>query len=259
MIGRVFKSVVLCLAFLGSSIPVAPAQEVGGIRGVVSDKDFDRPLGAAQVLVAETGEKRMTDEEGHYVFEQVKPGLYTLVFSKDGYTRQVVANNVVAAGRMTDVDVSLPGEFLEMEEFVVQDQDFGTGSEINLLNLRMESPAEMDSISSDLMSRAGASNAAAALQLVSGTTVQEGKYAVVRGLPDRYVNSQLNGMRLPTADAEKRAVQLDQFPARPGRKRSGHQDVHARSAGGCLRRGRQRGDQRNPRRDESAVLQRVRL
>ena len=36
---------------------------------------------------------------------------------------------------------------------------------------------------------------------------------MVRGLPDRYVNSQLNGIRLPTADADKRAVELDQFPS----------------------------------------------
>ena len=35
----------------------------------------------------------------------------------------------------------------------------------------------------------------------------------MRGLPDRYVNSQMNGVRLPTADPDKRAVQLDQFPS----------------------------------------------
>ena len=43
--------------------------------------------------------------------------------------------------------------------------------------------------------------------------MQDGKFAVVRGLPDRYVNSQMNGVRLPTADPDKRAVQLDQFPS----------------------------------------------
>jgi outer membrane receptor protein involved in Fe transport len=36
---------------------------------------------------------------------------------------------------------------------------------------------------------------------------------VVRGLLDRYVSSQMNSVRLPTADPDKRAVQLDQFPA----------------------------------------------
>jgi hypothetical protein len=85
--------------------------------------------------------------------------------------------------------------------------------EIGLLNLRMESPSLMDSVSADVMSQAGASDAASALRLVSGATLEDGKYAVVRGLPDRYVNSQVNGVRLPTADEDKRAVQLDQFPA----------------------------------------------
>jgi TonB-dependent receptor len=210
---RILKSVVLSVALSSCLVSVGPAQEIGGIRGVVLDKDFDRPLGAVQVLIAETGEKRMTDEEGHFVFEQVKAGTYTLVFSKDGYTRQVVPNSVVSAGRMTEVDASLVGEFMEMEEFVVQDQDLGSGSEIGLLNMRMESPSLMDSIGSDMMTQAGASDAASALRLVSGATVEDGKYAVVRGLPDRYVNSQLNGVRLPTADENRRAVQLDQFPS----------------------------------------------
>jgi hypothetical protein len=114
---------------------------------------------------------------------------------------------------MAEADATLSGDFTEMEEFVVQDVQIGAGSEEALLDLRMESPALMDSVGSELMSQAGAGDAAAALRLVAGTTVQDGKYAVVRGLPDRYVNSQLNGIRLPTADTDKRAVQLDQFPS----------------------------------------------
>ena len=189
------------------------AQQVGGIRGMVYDKDFDVSLAAAQVLIAETGETVTTSDEGNYVFSQVAPGTYTIVFSKEGYARQVKVDVVVTAGRMTELDASLSGEFTEMEEFIVQDVQIGGGTEAALLELRMESPALMDSIGADLMSQSGFSDAASALRLVAGTTVQEGKYAVVRGLPDRYVNTQMNGVRLPTADADKRAVQLDQFPS----------------------------------------------
>jgi TonB-dependent receptor len=189
------------------------AQQSGGIRGMVYDKEFDAPLAGAQVSIAETGAKVTATDEGNYIFSEVPPGNYTLVFSKEGYSKQVAANVVVSGGQMADADASLSGEFTEMEEFVVQDLQIGGNSEEGLLNLRMESPALMDSVSSDLMSRAGAGDAAGALKLVAGATVQDGKYAVVRGLPDRYVNSQMNGVRLPTADPDKRAVQLDQFPA----------------------------------------------
>lgn len=180
---------------------------------MIYDRDFDVPLPAAQVLIAETGQQVVTSDEGNYIFSQVEPGTYTLVFSKEGYTRQVKADVVVSPGQMTELDISLSGEFTEMEEFIVQDVQIGTGTEAALLELRMESPALIDSVSADFMSKAGAGDAASALKLVSGATIQEGKYAVVRGLPDRYVNSQMNSVRLPSADPDKRAVQLDQFPS----------------------------------------------
>ena len=191
----------------------AMAQQAGSIRGMVYDADFEAPLALAEVKIAETDQKVQTTEQGNYVIGEVKPGAYTLIFSKDGYTRKVKANVVVNPGQLTEVDESLSGEFTDMEEFIVQDLQIGGATEVGLLNLRFEAPALLDSIGSDLMSRAGASDVAAALNLVSGATVQDGKYAVVRGLPDRYVNSQMNGVRLPSADPDVRAVQLDQFPS----------------------------------------------
>lgn len=180
---------------------------------MVYDRDFDMPLPGVVATIAETGEKVTGGEEGNFIFGHVAPGTYTLIIAKPGYTRQVESNVVVAAGQMTEIETRLSGEFTEMEEFVVQDIQIGGASEAGLLALRMESPALLDSVSADLMSQAGAGDAASALKLVAGTTVQDGKYAVVRGLPDRYVSAQMNGVRLPTADADKRAVQLDQFPS----------------------------------------------
>ncbi len=207
----IFAWLFLIFLFLASS--QVSAQQAGTIRGMIYDKDFDAPLPNAQIQIAETGQKVTSTDEGNYVFPQVEPGTYTLVFSKEGFTRQLKADVVVTAGQMTEVDIWLSGDFTDMEEFVVQDVQLGAGTEIALLELRMESPALMDSISADLMSQAGMSDAASALRLVAGASIQDGKFAVVRGLPDRYVNSQMNAVRLPTADADKRAVQLDQFPA----------------------------------------------
>ena len=211
MVNRHFAYYVFIIFFMAGQM--AMAEQAGSIRGTVYDKDFEVPLAEAQIVIAETGEKVMTSDTGHYVFPELLPGSYALVFSKDGYIRQVRADVVVSAGRMTELDISLSGDFTDMEEFIVQNVHLGGGSEMGLLALRMESPSLMDSISADLMSQAGAGDAASALKLVAGASVQDGKYAVIRGLPDRYVNSQLNGIRLPTADTDKRAVQLDQFPS----------------------------------------------
>jgi len=67
---------------------LARAQQAGSIRGVVYDKEFDTPLPAAQVQIIETGQKAVTADQGNYVFGQVAPGRYTLVFSREASVRQ---------------------------------------------------------------------------------------------------------------------------------------------------------------------------
>lgn len=203
-----------CRIALSLSLAIAGTAQAGSIRGTVYDKDFQAPLPGASVQNVETGETVTTSDQGNFVFSQLPPGKYTLVVAKDGYARQVRSDLVVSGGQLTEVEVHLSGDFTDMEEFVVQDiLQLGGGTEAGLLQLRFESPALMDSISSELMSRAGASDAASALRIVAGASVKDGKSAVIRGLPDRYVSSQMNSVRLPTADEDKRAVELDQFPS----------------------------------------------
>ncbi|MBT6379590.1 MAG: TonB-dependent receptor plug domain-containing protein [Opitutales bacterium] len=58
----------------------------------------------------------------------------------------------------------------------------------------------------------GLGNAAEALSKVTGTSIQDGKYVIVRGLSDRYNTTTLNGSTIPSADPNRKSVQLDQFP-----------------------------------------------
>ena len=190
----------------------APLIQTGTVRGVITDREFGGAVSGATVTIVETGLRVTSGEDGSFTIADLAPGKYTLVVAREGFVRQLKSDVIVQDGRLTELDVQLAGEFEDMDEFVVQELELG-GGESALLELRLESPQLLDSVGSELMSRAGASDAAAALQLVAGATVQDGKYAVVRGLPDRYVNAQLDGVRLPTSDAKRRAVQLDQFPS----------------------------------------------
>ncbi len=188
------------------------AQVAGSIRGLVTDRVFgDRPLGGVTVLVVQTEQTTLTDDLGVYLVQNVPPGTYTLILTKDGFTRQVQANVTVSSGQLTESNVSMPSEFTELDPFVVQDLKLDAGSEIGLIELRQELPQFLDSVGEDQLSAAGVSDAEGALSLVSGATTNDGK-AVIRGLPDRYVNSQVNGVRFPSADAETRSLELDQFP-----------------------------------------------
>ena len=94
----------------------ASAQQVGSIRGTVVDEDLEAPLAGAQVTISETGARAIASDGGNFVFSEVPPGTYTLVFTKEGYDRQLKTNVVVAAGQLTEVDAALPGELTDMDE-----------------------------------------------------------------------------------------------------------------------------------------------
>ena len=205
--------VALCLAACAGS-RCAGQDLAGGIRGTVQDAEFDGPVPFATVRLSELDLQQETSEEGYFLFESVRPGTYTLIFSKVDYERQVVSPVVVVPGELAEVAVRLNGEFVEMEEFVARDLALDdTRSEIGLLSMRESSLSFQDSISADLMKQAGASDAAGALKLVVGASIVGGKFATVRGLSDRYVGTAVNGLRVPSSDPRKRAVHMDVFPA----------------------------------------------
>lgn len=185
----------------------------GALRVRVIDHEWDAPLAGAMVHVLEVDKKSVTEDGGNVLFDTLPGGSYTLVVSATGFERKVLRQVVVVPGDVKSEEVRLNGAFTDMDEFVVKDMDFGGGTDIAQLEIRTKNTGIMDNIGSDMMSKAGVSTAAAAMRMVTGANVQDGKYAVIRGLGDRYTATLLNGVRLPTSDKDKRAVQLDQFPA----------------------------------------------
>lgn len=199
-------------AVLAASMALT-AQQVGTIRGTVIDKDFNEPLAGASVQIIGVQERLVTDENGVFVFRGLKPDTYTVVLAKDGYTR-TVRQVRVTAGQQSNERIEMLGDFTDLEEFVVREQVEQTlNTEAKVLEKRFDNAAMVDAISSELMSSSGAGDAADALRLVSGASTQDGKSAVIRGLPDRYVATQVNGVLFPSSDEDKRAVELDVFPS----------------------------------------------
>ena len=202
--------IIIFIAAGGLTQDAAP----GSLRIRVIDQDWDVPLEGAFVQLAETGKKAVAGEDGNALFETLPGGAYTVVVNAPGFERKVLRQVVVIPGDARSEEVRLNGAFTDMEEFVVKDIDFGGGaSDLKQLEIRSQHSSLMDSVGGDMMSKAGAGTAAAALRLVTGASIQDGKYAVIRGLGDRYTATLINGVRMPTADKDKRAIQLDQFPS----------------------------------------------
>jgi outer membrane receptor protein involved in Fe transport len=90
--------------------------------------------------------------------------------------------------------------------------DYIEGSIASELSLQRESTQVISVIGAEQISRTGDSDAAEALQRVSGLTLEQGKYVVVRGQPFRYTLTQFNGLPLPSPDPIIQVTPLDLFP-----------------------------------------------
>jgi hypothetical protein len=86
-------------------------------------------------------------------------------------------------------------------------------SEASLLVLQMAAPSVSDGISAEVISRSPDRDAADAVNRVTGISVVDNRFVVVRGLPERYSSTLLNGAELSSPDPNRRVVPLDIFPA----------------------------------------------
>ena len=188
---------------------VAPAAQTGTLAGTVVDAETGDPLISANVYIAAAERGAATDLDGNYRLANLAAGTYTVRVSYTGYTTQNVTDVVVTAGEVTALDLALQYETLEE---VTVTADAVRNNNASLLRVRQRAPAVSDAIGADVIARAGASTASDALGKVTGASVVGGRYVVMRGLQGRYLNVQLNGATVPSADPDNNAVPLDLFP-----------------------------------------------
>lgn len=187
------------------------------VIGEVSDDKLD-PVSGALVEIIGLGKTVETDASGTFRIAAVPAGNIGIEASKLGYF-STTQSATVLPGQTLTVRLSLKlkpsdgeaDETMMEEETVVGEYQESTNNGNMLLDIQT-TPVMMSSISKDDFSKVGASDAASAIGKVSGANIVGGKFAVVRGLADRYVTTQFNGASISSADPSRKAVQLDIFP-----------------------------------------------
>lgn len=195
---------------------VAPAQGLGSARvtgAVVDDVGVPMPGVTVTMTVAGSGESAgvtVTGGGGEFEIAGMKPGSYTLRAVLDGFQPVDSELKLVSDGRV-DLGISLvPVSFGGTLEITAEAAPSG---EVEVLDRRRTAAIVSDAISSEEMGKNSDSDAAGAVQRLTGITVVGDKYVYVRGLGERYSGATINGSRLPTTETEKRVVPLDLFPA----------------------------------------------
>jgi outer membrane receptor for ferrienterochelin and colicin len=70
-----------------------------------------------------------------------------------------------------------------------------------------------DGISSEVIKKSPDRNTADVLKRVSGATIQDNKFVVIRGLSDSYNSAMLDGASLPSTENNRKAFSFDIVPS----------------------------------------------
>lgn len=203
----------LAFAFLAFSLAAAPlAAQAGQVAGRVVDASTGRPVAAARVAVQGLQLAANAGIDGRYTLSGVPAGERTLTVTALGYASKTVTGVQVPAGGAATQDVSLDAATLLLESVTVTAQA-ERGSVTQALDEQRTAVGVVNALGAEQIARSPDGDAAQAIRRVSGVTVQEGRYVVVRGLSERYTTAALNGARIPSPEPERRVVPLDLFPA----------------------------------------------
>lgn len=70
----------------------------------------------------------------------------------------------------------------------------------------------LEGVSSEQIRRMPDNNSADILKRTSGTTIESGKYIIVRGLNDRYNLAMVNGALMPSSEPDRKVFSFDLYP-----------------------------------------------
>lgn len=214
------------LRFLGASIASAalaissPALHAQATAGTATGRVVGRILDAASgeglagvgVQVAGTTIGAQSGLDGRFTIAGVPAGAVSLQARRIGFTPKTVTDVVVPAGGVIEQDIALGAAAITLTATIVTaSAERGTVNEA--LDAQRSSVNVVNAVTREQIARSPDSDAAQAVQRVSGVTVQDGKYVFVRGLGERYTTTSLNGARIPSSDPERKVVPLDLFPS----------------------------------------------
>jgi TonB-dependent receptor len=187
--------------------------QTGKISGKVSDKKSGETLIGVTVKIKGTTKGMATDVDGKYSLPGLATGKYTLVFQYVGYNGKEISDVEVTTGKTTVFDLVLDETGGENLSEVVIQGSFKKES-VNALYAQQKNSAVIsDGISSELIKKSPDRNTSDVLKRVSGATIQDNKFVVIRGLSDRYNTALLDGASLPSTEPNRKAFSFDIVPS----------------------------------------------
>ncbi|MFN0080910.1 MAG: TonB-dependent receptor domain-containing protein, partial [Ferruginibacter sp.] len=204
----------LLFIILFTFITNAVLAQFGKITGKVISASSGQPLGGASLTLIEKTKTKAADQNGVFSFAKLEAGKYAIKCSYAGYDEKIIEEIIVKDNDNTDISISLDIKASDAVVITGPKRLKAAGATVeSLLIAQKNSSSVSDGISEQSLKRTPARTASDAIKLVSGASIQDDKFAVIRGLNDRYNAAFINGAPLPSTESDRKAFSFDIFPS----------------------------------------------
>jgi hypothetical protein len=183
----------------------------GKVSGTVSDEN-NKPVIGASVKVLSLNIGVATDVDGHFDLTLPVGKKYEIEISAVGFGTKTLTDVEVTAGHVNNLNIALVVKSGNLENVTVRTSARKESTNA-LITFQKNTNAVAQVISAEAIRRSPDKNTGEALKRVTGLSIQEGRYIVVRGLSDRYNQAMLNGVLLSSTEPDRKTFSFDIFPA----------------------------------------------
>lgn len=204
-------SLLLLLSLLITVVSFAQSGKVSG--KVLNSRN--EPIQGVSVKISGVTGGTTTDVEGRFTLTLSADKKYELTFTAVGYSEKVLSDVEVTAKQVNDISVMLDNASKELGTVTVSARRSSARAETvnSIIAFQKNTNTVASVISAETIRRSPDRNTGEVLKRIPGTSIQEGKYLVVRGLSDRYNQAMLNGIQLSSTEPDRKTFSFDIFPA----------------------------------------------
>ncbi len=204
-----FKKINVSVISLVLSLTITA--QTGKIIGKITDAKTGETLPGATVLIEGTTKGASADFDGNFVLNNVPIGKINLITSYISYESKKNSDVVIKDNETTLVNFELTtSASLNLNEVVVQ-AEVKKDNNVALVMQQKNNASVSDGVSAENIKRTPDKNTSDVLKRVSGASVQDNKFVIIRGLNDRYNAAYLNGAPLPSTESDRKAFSFDVF------------------------------------------------
>lgn len=207
-----FKNLQLTLIFFLIFCSKAFSQ-VGKVSGKVISSKNEGLISSIVTISFDVFTKSVaTDYNGDFNINNLKPGTYKVTAKYTGFETTVTENVVVKANQTTTLNIVLFEKQRQLKDVNIKAK-VKRDNVSALLIMQKNAASVGDAISAETIKRSPDKSTSDVLKRVSGASIQDNKFAIIRGLNERYNAAYLNGSALPSSESDRKAFAFDIFPS----------------------------------------------